>query len=130
MKLRVAYGRTTVASVDILLPDGTAQRVVADPLTARTVITVTGLVLTYGMRSIRIAKDQFNAVLFAKVAAEAGLLRYVLWIEEGTTPKYLRKTRLKCDELEKPQENATSVMVLPACVSNSWRQFCNLVCQI
>jgi hypothetical protein len=30
VKLRVAYGVTTVASVDILLPDGTAQRVVAD----------------------------------------------------------------------------------------------------
>jgi hypothetical protein len=30
VKLRVAYGRVTVASVDILLPDGTAQRVVAD----------------------------------------------------------------------------------------------------
>jgi len=30
VKIRVAYGRTTLASVDILLPDGTAQRVVAD----------------------------------------------------------------------------------------------------
>jgi hypothetical protein len=30
LRLRVPYGRTTVASVDILLPDGTAQRVVAD----------------------------------------------------------------------------------------------------
>ena len=30
VKLRVLYGRTTAASVDILLPDGTAQRVVAD----------------------------------------------------------------------------------------------------
>ena len=30
VKLRVTYGRTTSASVDILLPDGTAQRVVAD----------------------------------------------------------------------------------------------------
>ena len=30
VKLRVAYGRTTLASVDILLPDGTAQRVVTD----------------------------------------------------------------------------------------------------
>jgi hypothetical protein len=30
VKLRVAYGRTTVASVDILLPDGSAQRVVTD----------------------------------------------------------------------------------------------------
>jgi len=30
VKLRVPYGRTTAASVDILLPDGTAQRVIAD----------------------------------------------------------------------------------------------------
>ena len=30
VKLRVPYGRTTLASVDILLPDGTAQRVVTD----------------------------------------------------------------------------------------------------
>ena len=36
-----------------------------------------------------------------------------LWIDDGTTPKYFRNTRLKCDELEKPQENATSVMVFP-----------------
>jgi hypothetical protein len=30
VKLRIAYGPTSVASVDILLPDGTAQRVVTD----------------------------------------------------------------------------------------------------
>jgi len=30
VKLRVVYGKTTVASVDIALPDGTAQRVVTD----------------------------------------------------------------------------------------------------
>jgi hypothetical protein len=30
VKLRIPYGRTTLVSVDILLPDGTAQRVVAD----------------------------------------------------------------------------------------------------
>jgi hypothetical protein len=30
VKVRVPFGRTTVASVDILLPDGTAQRVVTD----------------------------------------------------------------------------------------------------
>jgi hypothetical protein len=30
VKVRIAYGRTTLASVDILLPDGTAQRVVTD----------------------------------------------------------------------------------------------------
>ena len=45
-------------------------------------------------------------------------------------PKYLRNTRLKCEEEENPQENATSVMVLPAWVSNSWRQFCNRACQM
>jgi hypothetical protein len=33
-------------------------------------------------------------------------------MEDGTTPKYLLKTRLKCDELEKPHEKATSVIVL------------------
>jgi hypothetical protein len=30
VKLRITYGRTTAASVDVALPDGTAQRVVAD----------------------------------------------------------------------------------------------------
>jgi hypothetical protein len=30
VKLRVRYGRTTVATVDIVLPDGTAQRLVSD----------------------------------------------------------------------------------------------------
>ena len=30
VKVRVAYGRVAVASVDVLLPDGTAQRVVTD----------------------------------------------------------------------------------------------------
>jgi hypothetical protein len=45
---------------------------------------------------------------------------YDLWrIEEGTTPKYFLNTRLKCDELEKPQEKATSVIVLPPWVSSS-----------
>lgn len=46
-----------------------------------------------------------------------------LWMAEGATPKHFRNTRLKCDELEKPQENATSVIVFPACASSSWRQF-------
>src|SRR5579871_189394 len=32
--------------------------------------------------------------------------RCALLMDEGTTPKYFRKTRLKCDELEKPQEKA------------------------
>jgi hypothetical protein len=32
---------------------------------------------------------------------------------DGETPKHFRNTLLKCDELENPQENATSVIVLP-----------------
>src|ERR1700680_4375867 len=58
------------------------------------------------------------------------LLCCALWIDDGAIPKYLRNTRLKCDELEKPHENATSVMVLPAWVSSSRRQFCNLACRL
>ena len=53
-----------------------------------------------------------------------------LWMADGTNPKYLRNTRLKCDELEKPHENATSVMVFPAWVSSSWRQCCSLARQM
>jgi hypothetical protein len=58
------------------------------------------------------------------------LLCCALWIDDGAMPKYLRNTRLKCEELEKPHENATSVMVLPPWVSSSWRQCCSLACQI
>jgi hypothetical protein len=32
---------------------------------------------------------------------------------DGETPKHFRNTRLKCEELENPQENATSVIVFP-----------------
>jgi len=59
-----------------------AQSVLADPLTAGQVLTVAKLALTYGLRSVQVAKEQFNAVLFAKVAADAGLLRYVLFLAE------------------------------------------------
>ena len=58
-------------------------------------------------------------VLRAREAQLAELPCWALWIEDGTTPKYFRNTRLKCDELEKPHEKATSVMVLPAWVSSS-----------
>jgi hypothetical protein len=47
------------------------------------------------------------------------LLCCALWIDDGAIPKYLRNTRLKCDELEKPHENATSVIVFPPWVSSS-----------
>src|SRR5713226_8331748 len=76
------------------------------------------------------AASGLNARPASYEASGNGLPCCALWMEDGTIPKYLRKTRLKCDELEKPHENATSVTVLPAWVSSSWRQFCNRACQI
>jgi hypothetical protein len=40
-------------------------------------------------------------------------------MDEGTIPKYFLKIRLKCEELEKPHENATSVIVLLPGISSS-----------
>src|SRR5690348_988202 len=48
-----------------------------------------------------------------------------LWMADGETPKHLRNARLKCEELENPQEKATSVMVVPPCASSSCRQCCS-----
>ncbi len=44
-------------------------------------------------------------------------------------PKYFRNTRLKCEELENPHENATSVIVFPLWLSSSCRQWFSLACQ-
>jgi hypothetical protein len=54
----------------------------------------------------------------------------LFWIADGTIPKYFRNTRLKCDELEKPQAKATSVIRLPPWASSSWRQCCSLARQM
>src|SRR5262249_31745854 len=67
---------------------------------------------------------------WSQEASGKGPTGCALWMAEGTKPKCFRKTRLKCDELEKPHENATSVIVLPLCVSSSWRQCSSLARQI
>jgi hypothetical protein len=63
-------------------------------------------------------------------ASGNGSAQCALWMAEGTNPKCFRNTRLKCDELEKPHENATSVIVFPFWVSNSCRQCSSLARQI
>jgi SAM-dependent methyltransferase len=59
-----------------------ANHVLTEPMTAGKYVTIAQLALTYGPRSIQVAKDQFYAIVFAKLAADAGLLRYVLFLAE------------------------------------------------
>jgi ubiquinone/menaquinone biosynthesis C-methylase UbiE len=59
-----------------------ANRVLAEPVTAGQYLTIAQLALAYGPSSVQVAKDQFYAILFAKLAADAGLLRYVLFLAE------------------------------------------------
>jgi hypothetical protein len=68
--------------------------------------------------------------LVRQEASGNGSAQCALWMAEGTNPKCFRNTRLKCDELEKPHENATSVIVFPFWVSNSCRQCSSLARQI
>lgn len=57
-------------------------RALARPLSATQLMTMAKNVSRYGGRAVRFAKDQFNAAVFAKVAADAGLLRYVYFLAE------------------------------------------------
>jgi SAM-dependent methyltransferase len=59
-----------------------ANRVLAEPATAGRYLAIAQLALAFGPRAFRVAKDQFYAILFAKLAADAGLLRYVLFLAE------------------------------------------------
>jgi hypothetical protein len=68
--------------------------------------------------------------LVRQEASGNGSAQCALWMAEGTNPKCFRNTRLKCDELEKPHENATSVIVFPFWVSSSCRQCSSLARQI
>jgi len=61
-----------------------ALRALGDAITVRDLAAVSVKALRYGPDSLRLAKDQFNAVLFAKAAADAGLLRYVYYLAERT----------------------------------------------
>lgn len=59
-----------------------ANRVLAAPATAAQLLTVASSAVRYGPRAVQLAKDQYYAALFAKVAADAGLLRYVYFLAE------------------------------------------------
>jgi hypothetical protein len=63
VRLRVAYGRTTTASVDILLSDGTAQRVVTDIAVRDVLIAGLGDSIAAGEgnpdRAVRLSEEGF-----------------------------------------------------------------------
>jgi SAM-dependent methyltransferase len=59
-----------------------ALRALAEPVTLRQLAAVSLDAVKYGPRSVQMAKEQFDAVLFAKAAADAGLLRYVYFLAE------------------------------------------------
>lgn len=61
-----------------------AQRALAQPPSPIELLQITGKAVRYGTEAIRILKEQFYAALFAKTAAEAGLLRYVSFLAERT----------------------------------------------
>jgi cyclopropane fatty-acyl-phospholipid synthase-like methyltransferase len=63
-----------------------ANRVLAEPTTAGQLVTIAQLAFSYGLSSIQVAKDQFYAIVFAKLAADAGLLRYVSFLAERVGP--------------------------------------------
>jgi len=60
---------------------GLAQRALADRGTEQ-LLTIGASTLRDGSRAVKLAKDQFYAAIFAKVAADAGLLKYVLFLGE------------------------------------------------
>jgi sterol 24-C-methyltransferase len=59
-----------------------AQRALENPPTPMQLLQITARALHHGAEAIRILKEQFYAALFAKVAADAGLLRYTLFLAE------------------------------------------------
>ena len=61
-----------------------AIQALAQPATLEQLARVAASAVKYGPRAVRLAKDQFYAALFARVAADAGLLRYVYLLAERT----------------------------------------------
>lgn len=59
-----------------------AQRALCETPTAAELLQIAGSALRHGPASVRFLKEQFYAAVFAKVAADAGLLRYVLFRAE------------------------------------------------
>ena len=59
-----------------------AVSALTNPFVSKRLLRVAASTAKYGARAVRVAKDQFNAALLAKVAADAGLLRYSYFLVE------------------------------------------------
>jgi sterol 24-C-methyltransferase len=57
-------------------------RALAEPTTLDRLHTVAASTFKYGPHTVQLAKNQFYAALFAKVAADGGLLRYTYFLAE------------------------------------------------
>lgn len=55
---------------------------IRNPMNVEKLAAIAKLTATYGTRGIKYAKNQFYAVLFAKLAAEAGLLKYSYFLTQ------------------------------------------------
>lgn len=59
-----------------------AQHALEESPTPMQLLQITARALRHGSEAVRILKEQFYAAVFAKVAADAGLLRYTLFLAE------------------------------------------------
>lgn len=59
-----------------------AQSALAMSFTPHDLVRITAGALRHGPAAVRVLKDQFYAAVFAKAAADAGLLRYVCFLAE------------------------------------------------
>lgn len=59
-----------------------AIQALANPFVSKRLLRVAASTARYGARAVRVAKEQFNAALLAKAAADAGLLRYMYYLVE------------------------------------------------
>ncbi len=59
-----------------------ALKALAEPTTVERLAEVAVNTIKYGRQAVQLAKNQFNAAMFAKAAADAGLLRYVYFLAE------------------------------------------------
>lgn len=59
-----------------------AMQALANPFVSKRLLGAAASTARYGPRAVRVAKDQFNAALLAKAAADAGVLRYVYFLVE------------------------------------------------
>src|SRR5690349_12097472 len=86
-----------------------SSRIALAELSGRSFAPATSLV---GSSRFRLRRFQQQGRYVSRCAGSSWASCCALWMDDGCMPKYRLKTRLKCEELEKPQEKATSVIVL------------------